>query len=218
MKKKLDNIRFAIELEVEFPKHKDSQKLIDKHRIISGWEMDIENSLENGAEYRPKKRNKLYFNEDSLDQIREIIGLIKAHRGNIKPSCGLHIHIDMSNFSDKEIVNITKAFIKHQDYLYKEFKVLKSRLDDMAHSIPTTEAKNITEYNIKQVKNGSVDVESEYLRERFFALNLQSLHKYNTLEFRLFNGTIQVSRIKAYVKWAIQFCLDYAQDKRKRRK
>jgi hypothetical protein len=218
MKRKLDNIRFAPEIEVEFPKHKDSQKLINRHRIITGWEIDIENSLENGAEYRPKDRNKLYFNEDSLDQIKEIIGLIKAHHGNIKPSCGLHIHIDMSSFTDKEIAMIIKAFIKHQDYLYKEFKVLKGRLDDMAHPIPTTETKNITEQNMKQVRLGKSNSSSEYLSQRFFALNIQSLNKHNTLEFRLFNGTIQYSRIKAYVKWAIQFCLDYTQDKRKRRK
>lgn len=220
MKRKLDNIRFAVEIEVEFPKHKDSQKLIDKHRLINGWEIDYENSLDNGAEYRPTKRNKLYFTEDGVDQIKEIIGLIKAHRGNIKPSCGLHLHINMADFSNKEIVNIVKAFIKHQDYLYKEFKVLKCRLDDMAMPIPLKEMKNITENNISQIrKTGGINgIDSEYLRERFYALNLQSLKKHGTLEFRLFNGTIQASRIKNYVKWAIQFCLDYAQDKPKRRK
>lgn len=61
IKRNLKNVRFSIEMEVEFPDSKDSQKLINKHRLIRGWEIDYDGSLDNGAEYRPKDRNKLYW-------------------------------------------------------------------------------------------------------------------------------------------------------------
>jgi hypothetical protein len=66
--------------------------------------------LENGAEYRPKNSNHLHLNEESLTQIKEILALIKVHRGRIDKTCGLHIHcfkwgtnIMLPNFASKSI-------------------------------------------------------------------------------------------------------------------
>jgi hypothetical protein len=207
----LKNLRFAVELEVEFPNKVDSQKLINKHRIIRGWEITWDGTLDNGAEYKAKDRNKLYWNEDSIDQIREIIGLIKAHRGNIKSStCGLHVHIDMKNFTPKEIRNIVVAFIKKQNSLYKRFKVFKCR-ETYAQKIPIKYLKYITENNIKKVKeNGSLDIGCDYFNDRHYSLNILSLDKHNSLEFRLFNGTIQINKIKQAIKFALEFCLKNA--------
>jgi hypothetical protein len=211
-KRTLENIRFAIEIEVEFPNKKDSQKLINKHRVIRGWSLDHDGSLDNGAEYRPKDSNKLYFNEDSIDQIKEIVGLIKAHRGHIKGStCGLHVHIDMSKFSNREIINIIKSYINKQKKICKEFGMLKCRLD-YAQKIPKDTIKHLTENNIQRVKDGEISYGDicDYLSERHYQLNVLALKAHNTLEFRLFNGSIQIRIIKKYIKWCLKFCLKYA--------
>jgi hypothetical protein len=211
-KRTFENLRFAIEIEVEYPQKKDSQKLISKHRIIRGWALDYDGSLANGAEYRPKDRNKLYWNEDSIDQIKEIIGLIKAHRGHIKGStCGFHVHVDMTRFTNKEICNIIKAYIKQQNKIYKQFKVLKCRLD-YAQKIPINVLKYLTESNIQKVKDNNTTYGEghEYMNERHYGLNLLALQKHGTLEFRQCGGTIQIRRIKEYVKFALNFCLTYA--------
>ena len=170
------------------------------------------NSLDNGAEYRPKDRNKLYWNEDSIDQIKEIVGLIKAHKGHIKGStCGFHVHVDMTKFSNKEICNIIKAYIKQQTKIYKQFNVLKCRLD-YAQKIPTTVLKHLTEANIKKVRENDTcyGEGNDYFNERHYGCNVLALQKHGTLEFRMINGTIQISRIKAYIKWCLEFCLKYA--------
>jgi hypothetical protein len=215
-KRNFENIRWSIEIECEFPNKKDSQKLIQKHRIIRGWELDHDGSLDNGAEYRPKDRNKLYWNEDSIDQIKEIIGLIKAHRGHIKGgTCGFHVHIDMSKFSNREICNIIKTYIRQQNKFCKEFNMLKCRLD-YAQKIPKETIKYLTENNIQKIKDNEVeqDTKCEYLVERHYQCNAQSLYRHGSLEFRLFNGTIQIRRIKAYIKWCIEFCLKNAGGKK----
>ena len=211
-KRILEKLRFAIEIEVEFPNKKDSQKLISKHRIIRGWALDYDGSLDNGAEYRPKDRNKLYWNEDCIDQIKEIVGLIKAHRGHIKGStCGFHVHIDMSKFSNKEICNIIKAYIRQQQKIYKQFKVLKCRLD-YTQKIPVSTIKVLTENNIQIVRKDEDNCRDihEYFNERHYGCNVLALQKHGTLEFRMINGTIQIRRIKSYVKWCLEFCLKYA--------
>jgi len=204
----LENIRFGIEIEVEFPTVKDSMLLIQKHRIIKGWELDSDGSLDNGAEYRPKDRNKLHFNEDCKDQIREIIGLIKAHRGTIRPTCGLHIHIDMSKFTNKEITQIVKKFITKQDGLYRKFGVLKSRSGHSALKIPKSTKIKITANIIDKLSEEDYfETNVDYFRDRNYGLNLMSLKTHGTLEFRLFNGTIQTRNIFNYIKWTIEFCI-----------
>ena len=131
-KRTLETIRFAPEIEVEFKNTKISDNLIKKHRIIPKWSLDYDGSLESGCEYRPKDCNKLHFNEGSIDQIKEILGLIKAHRGHIRSSCSLHVHVDASKLSNLEICNIVKAFIKVQPSIVRQFKPLRSRLHHYA--------------------------------------------------------------------------------------
>lgn len=211
-KRTFENLRFAIEIECEFDKPNLSQKLIDRHRIIRGWSIDFDGSLDNGAEYRPKDRNKLYWNEDSIDQIKEIVGLIKAHKGHIKGStCGFHVHVDMTRFTNKEICNIIKAYIRQQNKICKQFGMLKCR-SDYAQKIPVNTLKFLTENNIQKVKDSEFDYGEvcPYLSERHYALNVLALNKHNTLEWRLFNGTIQIRRIKSYIKFVLEFCLQNA--------
>ena len=211
-----ETLRFSVEIEVEFPDQKDSQKLIEKHRIIRGWALDYDGSLENGAEYRPKDRNKLFWNEDSIDQIKEIIGLIKAHKGDIRSTCGLHVHVDMKDFTYKEIARIIKMYIKDQHKICKEFKMLKCRTD-YAQKIPKSVRRYLTESNIRKVKNNELEYGEggcEYLTERHYSLNIDALNKHGTLEFRLFNGSIQIRRIKKYIKWCLNFCIKNATGKR----
>jgi hypothetical protein len=208
---KIKDVRFGIEIEVEFPEVKDSYELIDKHRLIRGWTIQHDGSLDNGAEYKPKDRNKLHYNEDCIDQIKEIIGLIRAHKGTIRPTCGLHIHVDMSKFTHREVVNIVKAFIDKQYYIYKQFNIIKSRMSSTAQKIPHSVKHLISERIVENLsKDKEVDYgeKNEYFTDRYYGLNLQSLSLHNTIEFRLFNGTIQPGRIKKYIKWCLEFCLE----------
>ena len=216
----LEDIRFGIEIEVEFPQVKDSYGLIEKNRLIRGWEMDFDGSLENGAEYRPKDKNHLYFNEDCIDQIKEIIGLIKAHKGNIRPTCGLHIHIDTKTFTREEIVNITKTFYNHQDKIYKDFKVIKSRESHNAKKLNKRMVASLTPSKITAIAKGRTAFKEDMFQDRDFGLNLYAMAIHGTIEFRFFNGTIQPRNIKSNIKWAIEFCLSNAKngnEKRKRR-
>jgi len=218
MKNYLDTIRFAVEIEVEFPDTKDSYQLIEKNRVIRGWELDYDGSLDNGAEYRPLNKNKLYYNEDSIDQIKEIIGIIKAHKGHIRPTCGLHIHVDTKGFTREELVNITKAFFKHQDKIYKDLKVIKSREHDNAKKLKKKMVKQLTPSKITAIAKGRTAFKEDMFQDRDFGLNLYALAVHGTIEFRMFNGTIQIRNIKSHIKWAIEFCLNHAKGDKRRKK
>jgi hypothetical protein len=117
----------------------------------------------------------------------------------------------MTKFSNKEIANIIKAYVKQQSVIYKQFKVLKCRLD-YAQRIPKDVLKYLTEGNIKNLRKdeGEYRETHAYFGERHWGCNALSLQKHGTLEFRMINGTIQIRRIKSYIKWCLNFCLNNA--------
>ena len=206
----IDSLRFGIEIEVEFPHPEESQKLIEKHRVIKGWDIDYDGSLDNGAEYRPLNKNKLFFDEDSLDQIKEILGLIGAHKGYANKDCGLHVHIDMSNFNNKQIVNIVKAFVNNQNKIIKKFRPYKSRLDFACQEIPKEVVSEINEKVIANIKNDNYNYNDkilDYFMSRQYVLNIQSLVRHNTLEFRIFNSSLKIKEITEAIKWCLEFCI-----------
>ena len=185
--------------------------MIKKHRIIPKWSLDYDGSLESGCEYRPKDCNKLHFNEDSIYQIKEILGLIKAHRGHIRSSCSLHVHVDASKLSNLEICNIVKAFIKVQPSIVRQFKPLRSRLHHYAKRIPRPILKEITPKIVGLIRSGQMNMDisdRDYFNERYYMLNLQSLEQHGSLEFRIFNGSVQIRTIKRNIKWCIEFVLN----------
>jgi hypothetical protein len=207
----ITKIRFAVEIEVEFPHSKDSQKLIDRHRVLNGWEIDCDGSLDNGAEYRPKDGNHLYYNEESLTQLKEMLALIRVHRGKVMKSCGLHIHINCKNFTDKQILFIIKEFIACQKYIIKTFEVHPDRLADTCKLLPRENLNKLTEKQIhnfrKQTQEWSYDGYNGLLDEKYQALNVSHLRQgdYGTLEFRLFDATLSYKKLVAQIKWTLEF-------------
>jgi hypothetical protein len=116
----------------------------------------------------------------------------------------------MTKFSNKEICNIIKAYIKQQNKICKQFGMLKCR-SDYAQKIPNNTIKYLTENNIRKIrKDEEYSDICPYMSERHYSLNLLALNKHQSLEWRLFNGTIQIRKIKQYIKFVLQFCLKNA--------
>ena len=207
----INKIRFAVEIEVEFPHSKDSQKLIDRHRVLDGWEVDYDGSLANGAEYRPKRGNHLYYNEEALTQIKEMLALIRVHRGIVDKGCGLHIHINAKPFTDKQIVTIIKEFIAKQRYIVKRFEVHPDRLEATCRLLPRENLNKLTEKQIhnyrRQTQEWSYSGYNGLLEEKYNAINICHLRQgdYGTIEFRIFDSTLSYKKIKAQILWTLTF-------------
>lgn len=207
----ITKLRWAIEIEVEFPNTKDSQKLIDRHSMIKGWEMDGDFSLDNGVEYRPKKNNHLYWNEESLTQLKEVLALIRVHKGKTYKSCGLHIHIDCNKFSARQIYVIITEWLHKQRYIVKRFKVHPDRLENQCMLLPKEMLKAVNIRTIDKFRKGLIDNwNCKYLDEKSMSLNTMHLAKgnYGTLEFRLFNGTLNYKKLKEQILWTLTFIKD----------
>lgn len=205
-------IRFAPELEIELPAKIDAEKLIERGKTLKGWEIKSDGSLSNGIELSPENPNHLYYNKDSLMQIKEVLALIRVYRGKAKDTCGLHIHVNVKNLSDKQILTIIKEWVHKQKFVAKRFKVSKNRLENTCKLLPKTELHKLTEKEIHAFRNNlrtSFHV-YDYLDEKYYSLNVSHLPKndYQTIEFRLFGGSVNFREIKEAIYWVLNFVKD----------
>jgi hypothetical protein len=205
----ITKIRFSPEFEFELPAKIDADKLIERGKTLKGWEIKTDGSLTNGIELSPENSNHLYYNSDSLMQIKEILALVRCYKGKALPSCGLHIHINVKNLSDKDILHIIKEFVACQKYIAKTFNVSKERLSETCKLLPKSQLHKLTEKEIHQFRNNlRTSFKSyEYLDQKYYSLNACHLPKtdYNSLEFRLFGSTVNFREIKERIYWTLNF-------------
>lgn len=205
----ITKIRFSPELEVELPAKVDANQLIARGKTLKGWEIKGDGSLENGIELSPENGNHLYYNKEDLMQIKEVIALVRVYRGKIKPTCGLHIHIDVRKLTDKDILHIIKEFVACQKFIAKRFEVSKERLENTCKLLPKNEIHKLTEKSVHKFRNNNSTSFKNYpyLDEKYYSLNCCHLPKteYQTLEFRLFGGTLNFREIKERIYWTLTF-------------
>lgn len=209
----ITKIRFAPELEIELPKKEDAQKLIDRGRTLKGWEIKYDGTLNNGIELSPENSNHLYWNKESLTQIKEVLAIVKVHKGFIdKKTCGLHLHCNVKNLSDKEVLRIINEWVHRQKYIIKRFKISQERLEDTCKLLPKEEINKLTEKQIHYFRNQKNYYFRNYgyIDEKYYSLNVSHLPKndYQTIEFRLFSGSICYRDIKTAIYFVLTFLRD----------
>jgi hypothetical protein len=206
----ITKIRYSPEFEFEMPSGKISEKLIERGRTLQGWELKNDGSLNSGIEISPENNNHLFYNEDSLMQIKEILALVRVYRGKSLPTCGLHLHVDMKKFSDKQVLSVIKEWVHRQKYIAKRFGVSKIRLEETCKLLPKSELHKLTEKEIHAVRNNlrTSFKGYGYLDEKYYSLAAIHLPKndYGTLEFRCFESTTNFKEIKSIIYFVLTFC------------
>lgn len=206
----IKRIRFAPEFEFEMPSEAVSEKLIERGRTLQGWEIKGDGSLEHGIELSPLNKNHLFWNEDSLMQIKEVLALVRVYRGKAEPTCGLHIHVSAKGLSDKDILHIIKEWIARQKFIVKRFHVSKERLENTCKLLPKNILHKLTEKQIHEFRNKDSFSFNQWGDDKYRSMNLGHLPKsdYQSIEFRLFSATTNFKEIKQ----AIYFVLTFLQE------
>jgi len=206
---KIESIRYSPEFEFELPAKVDADKLIERGKTLKGWEIKGDGSLQNGIELSPENSNHLFYNEDSLMQIKEVLALCRVYKAKALPSCGLHLHINVKNLSDKQILTIIKEWIAKQRYIAKRFDVSKERILETCKFLPKNELHKLTEKELHAFRNNLRNSFKEYgyLDQKYYSLNASHLPRndYNSLEFRLFSGTVNYREIKEVIYFVLTF-------------
>ena len=145
---------------------------------------------------------------ETLPTLFTVVDIIKSLGGVVNNACGIHIHIDKPD-SFEEILGLFKKFIYSQDEIVSYYNIEGYRLKkycrmyedfDLDKSFYSLE--ELFDYLSKKYLN-----EDDTLRQlRYFGLNIYSILDNNTMEFRIFNSSLDKSQIAKYIDWVLHFC------------
>lgn len=141
--------------------------------------------------------------------IQELVRVLKQNSAVVNESCGIHIHLNAAPHTPKSLLNIVNIMAAKEDLLYKALQVADTRQE----YCEKTNARFLEEVNrhkpttLEQMKqiwyDGRDGSHNHYSPTRYRCLNLHSVFSKGTIEFRLFNSTLDPDRVKSY----IQLCL-----------
>ena len=149
----------------------------------------------------------------SLPLLFTVVDIVKSLGGIVNSSCGIHVHIDKPD-SIEDIYTLFKRFCVEQSNIFKFFDVQDFRLN-----------KYCKPYVLEQGldENLKFDTEKDFLNFlfenfaegcdersiRYYALNFYSLLQHNTIEFRIFNSTLNRVEIAKILDWILHFVYTY---------
>lgn len=149
----------------------------------------------------------------SLPTLFTVVDIVKSLGGIVNNSCGLHVHIDRPD-SLSDIVKLFFRFCSEQYDIYNHFKVDSSRLSKYCIPYKNYDCLSNTYESIDDFLNAlfrlnkdinAVDSEPALRVIRYHALNFYSLLQHNTIEFRLFNSTLDRTEIAKILDWVLHF-------------
>lgn len=151
---------------------------------------------------------------EDIETIRQLVERLRRAGAITNESCGIHVHVDAAAFDAKSLRNLVNIIASKEELLYKALRVPVDReyycqkmntdfLERLNLIRPKTRDQVSQVWYAEQPDNRHT-VNDHYHDSRYHALNLHSVFTKGTVEFRIFNSTVErTDQIKAY----IQLCL-----------
>lgn len=152
----------------------------------------------------------LTYDED-IDNLQEIVRLLRKAGGFTNPTCGIHIHLNGSDHNVRTIRNFINIIASKNDLLYKALEIERERM----RYCKKMDEHLIVTFNKKQPKTMEqlADIwysgyygnrNTHYHDSRYHFLNLHSFFTGNhTVELRGFNSELHAGKVRSYVALAL---------------
>ncbi|MBW9171199.1 amidoligase family protein [Clostridium estertheticum] len=150
---------------------------------------------------------------EDIETLQELIRQLR-HAGAVSESklqCGIHVHIGAKGHTPNTIKNLVNLMASKEDLIYKSLEIDPKRArycqkvnENLIETINKKKPKTLSELaDIWYTGYGFENRGRHYHTSRYHGINLHSTFTKGTIEFRLFNGTLNAGKIKSY----IVFCL-----------
>ena len=146
-----------------------------------------------------------------LEILQQVVAKLKAAGASVNTSCGLHIHVDAKRFTPQAVVNLVTLIGSREQLLYRALGIPKDRMryckrinDELVQTIVEKKPESLEELRRDWYLESPYEtVEGKYHSTRYHGLNLHAMFTKGTVEFRLFNSTLEASEVKAYVQFVL---------------
>lgn len=147
---------------------------------FGNWKVVGDNSLQGGLEYVMIKPNKF---DSAQKDIHNLYSEFKRHVSVLNPSIrsGVHVHYNVQDWDVRKLFTFICTYLCLENIVIKNYAGA-GRFGNL-FCIPASRAEAFTESVVRFLKTG----DRTYLQDegiRYSALNLNSIFKYGSLEFR----------------------------------
>lgn len=169
----------------------------------SYWKTTTDSSIRrDDYEYAVEIVSPPLVGASGLSEIRKVCDVLKDVGASVNRSCGLHVHVDAEGLEARNIRNVVSAWMRYEIVI--DSFLPPSRRRDNGHCYPLPKANHMiltgarSKRRVERLANPD---------GRYYKLNLKSLSKHGTIEFRHHSGTCEAEKIIRNV----QFCLAFVE-------
>ena len=190
------------------------------------WTVERDSSIDPQRSQKSKAQNESYdefrvefvtpiCSYDDIETIQNIIRKFKELGGIANSSCGMHVHIDGANHTATSLRRLCNFMVSRQSLILEAIgagarasRWCKPISEDLLKAMKKN--KDLTKEQLEAIwysrandgYTGTID-HQHYNYTRYHDVNLHAFFTKGTVEFRMFNSTLNADKVKAY----IQLCL-----------
>ena len=163
------------------------------HAVTSDWKIVTDGSVtgrNTGQGTGLELVSPILKGEEGLLELEKALNALDEAGAKVNTTCGLHVHVDTAGMGYVQRKNFFNSYTRNQELMDR--LVSQSRRNNRNYTMPYNSS-NIDEY-AEAAGNGNGH------RNRYFTVNVNSLPKYGTLEFRQHQGTLNGKKVVAWVQ------------------
>ena len=171
------------------------------HTTKNYWKVVSDCSLEGNETF--ELVSPILNGENGLAQIEKVCSVLTRLGAKVNKSCGLHVHIDARDMDASKLKNVCKMWMKYESCFDSILpasrrenvycKGIRNKFLTLDAAFEAIDSTN-TAGGLTTVMN-----KSGYSTSRYHKLNLESLGRHGTIEFRQHSGTVDAEKINNWV-------------------
>ncbi len=170
------------------------------HSTRPYWKLVTDGSLSQGYGSAGEIVSPILKGEDGARQLEKVLDAIDTVEGiRVDRSCGVHVHLDVN---DLTVAQIQNTYSRYSDY--------ESQIDLI---MPMSRRGNASRWcaSVKSQKSSMTRKTRKSKSAlannsgRYYKVNLQSLTRYGTMEFRQHSGTLNFTKVINWVSFLMAF-------------
>lgn len=162
------------------------------------WSIDCECGFVPEDEIGGEVVSPILQGEEGLAQVRAVLDALSGAGAEVSEDCGLHVHVDMKGLKSHEVVHIVRRYAQNED------EITRFHSADRADNEYCAQVSKIGRF-ARLLREGCTVNELANTADRYCTVNVHSVIRQNSLEFRQHDGSLEASVVCPWIRWCLHF-------------
>lgn len=162
-------------------------------REYGEWKVEYDDSVTNGRGYGGEAVSPVLRGREGLDEMKAVMQALKNAGAGVTVKCGMHVHVDACDMTGEQMGRMLAAYVDRQSAL--DLLVSPSRRSSRWHQYCRGIGRQEKEEMKEALLNGTA-----HRHSRYRTVNITSLSRTGTLEFRQHQGTLNAKKAIAWIE------------------